>query len=120
MVKRSGSAGFPKQFEVHWVRFDPAEGNEVKRTRPAVVVSPNALNRNLQTVLVAPLTTTRRPWPTRVGITFAKKRGDVALDQLRCVDRDRLTKRAGAVPKADAVELCKVLVNMFQYADGDD
>jgi mRNA interferase MazF len=109
----------PQQFEVHWVRFDPAEGSEVKRTRPAVIVSPNSLNRNLQTVLVAPLTTTQRPWPTRIALVFARKRADIALDQLRCVDRDRLVKRLGSVQKPDAIALCKVLVNMFQFVDDD-
>jgi mRNA interferase MazF len=91
----------------------------VRKTRPAVVVSPNSLNRNLQTVLVAPLTTTTRAWPTRVAIVLGKKRGDIALDQLRCVDRTRLVKRLGQIQDRDAIALCSVLSNMFRYT-GDD
>jgi mRNA interferase MazF len=105
----------PAQFDVYLISFDPAKGAEVGKTRPAVVVSPNEMNRNIETVIVAPLTSTQRAWPTRIALKFAGKRGDVALDQLRAVDRSRLVKCLGRVSVPDAISISAVLVQMFQH-----
>jgi mRNA interferase MazF len=82
-------------FNIFLVRLDPTTGAETAKTRPCVVVSPDELNRAVSTVIIAPMTTTRRGWPTRVEISFQGKTGEIALDQIRAVDKSRLVKRLG-------------------------
>ncbi|CAB3769160.1 type II toxin-antitoxin system PemK/MazF family toxin [Paraburkholderia solisilvae] len=83
--------------EVWLVALDPTVGSEIQKTRPCVVVSPPEMNEYLNTVIVAPMTTGSRPAPFRVGLTFARKRGLILLDQIRTVDKERLIKRTGAI-----------------------
>jgi mRNA interferase MazF len=104
---------YPQRDEVWLVALDPSTGSEIKKTRPCLVISPNEMNEPLQTVLVAPMTTTRRAYPTRVDLTFRNKAGQVALDQLRAVDRHRLLKRLGTVSTKTAYSVSSVLVEMF-------
>jgi len=104
---------FPRRDEVWLVSLDPALGSETQKTRPALVVSPDEANQYLQTVVVAPMTTTVRPYPTRVAVTFQKKRGQVALDQIRAVDRQRLVRRLGTAPDQTVENVAAVLVEMF-------
>lgn len=77
-----------RRFAVHLIRLDPAVGAETAKTRPCLVVSPNEMNDALSTVIIAPMTTVRRGWPTRLAVTFQGKAGEVALDQIRTVDKD--------------------------------
>jgi len=104
---------YPQRDEVWLVVLDPSTGSEIKKSRPCLVISPDEMNEPLQTVLVAPMTTTRRAYPTRVDLTFRNKAGQVALDQLRAVDRHRLLKRLGAVSTKTAYSVSSVLVEMF-------
>jgi mRNA interferase MazF len=83
--------------EVWLVALDPTVGSEIQKTRPCVVVSPPEMNEYLNTVIVAPMTTGSRPAPFRVGLTFARKRGLILLDQIRTVDKERLIKKTGAI-----------------------
>jgi mRNA interferase MazF len=83
--------------EVWLVALDPTIGSEIQKTRPCVVVSPPELHNNLRTVIVAPMTTSGKPAPFRVPLTFQRKKGLVLLDQIRTVDKTRLVKKAGAV-----------------------
>ena len=83
------------QYEIYWVNLDPTLGSEINKTRPAVVISPNVSNKHLNTVLVAPLTSTIRNFPMRVDIVLGGKKGQVALDQIRCVDKTRVLNPAG-------------------------
>lgn len=85
-----------KQFEVYLVELDPTKGSEIKKTRPCVVISPNEMNNFLNTVFVIPLTSTRRAYPTRIDCTFENKAGQLAIDQMRAVDKIRLVKKLGA------------------------
>lgn len=95
--------------DVFLVGLDPTVGHEIRKTRPCVVVSPDEMNRHLGTVIVAPLTTRGRPYPTRIQCRFAGKQGQVALDQLRAVDGTRLTKRIGRLaPPAMATVLARL------------
>jgi mRNA interferase MazF len=103
----------PRQDEVWLVSLDPAQGSEIQKTRPCLVVSPDEANEYLRTVIIAPMTTTERPYPTRVSITFRRKRGQVALDQIRAVDRQRLVRKLGAAPAQAAQAVSSVLVEMF-------
>ena len=94
-----------ERFNVFLVRLDPTAGAETAKTRPCVVVSPDELNRAVSTVIIAPMTTVRRGWSTRVKITFQGKTGEIALDQIRAVDKSRLARRLGKLDSntADAV-----------------
>ena len=104
---------YPRRDEVWLIALDPSKGSEIKKTRPCVVISPDEMNEPLQTVLVAPMTTTLRSYPTRVSLTFRNKTGQVALDQLRAVDRQRLVRRLGVVSTRTAHQVSSVLVEVF-------
>jgi mRNA interferase MazF len=101
------------RFEVYVVRLDPAEGHEIRKTRPCVVISPDEMNRHIETVIVAPMTTGGRAYPTRVPVRFRRKRGQVVLDQIRTVDKTRLVQRLGRIDDATAQRMLAVLGEMF-------
>ena len=102
-----------KRFEVWIVRLDPVLGSEIGKTRPGVIVSPDEANEALRTVLVAPLTSVRRAWPTRVPVAASGVDGDVALDQLRAVDKRRLGQRVGALAPHEQRAIVERLLEMF-------
>jgi mRNA interferase MazF len=91
-----------ERFNIFLLRLDPTTGAEAAKTRPCVVVSPDELNRAIATVIVAPMTTVRRGWPTRIEVTFQRKSGEIALDQIRAVDKSRFVKRLGKLETATA------------------
>jgi mRNA interferase MazF len=103
----------PRRDEIWLIRLDPSLGAEIKKTRPCLVVSPDEMNESLLTLLVAPMTTTIRNYPTRVTVRFQGKTGQVALDQIRAVDRERLIRKLGEVPGKVALEVSDVLLEMF-------
>ncbi len=86
-----------KRFDVYLVALDPTLGSEIQKTRPCLIVSPDVMNRHLTTVIVAPMTTRGRDYPTRIACAFQGKRGQVVLDQLRTADKARLVKRLGRI-----------------------
>jgi mRNA interferase MazF len=102
-----------QRFGIYWVSLDPTQGSEIRKTRPCIVVSPDEMNRHLATVIVAPMTSTIKAYPTRVPINTGKKAGEVVLDQIRTVDKSRLTKRMGIADPATAQKICAVLGEMF-------
>lgn len=101
------------RFEVFLVRLDPTEGHEIRKTRPCTVVSPDEMNRHLGTVLVAPMTTAGQPYASRVPVTFEGKSGQVVLDQLRTVDRQRLVRRLGRLSEPTSQKVLALLGDMF-------
>jgi len=103
----------PRLDEVWLVSLDPTQGAEIQKTRPCLVVSPDESNRHLRTVIIAPMTTVMRPYPTRVVLTFHGKHGQVALDQLRAIDRQRLVRKLGRISPKTAATVSTVLVEMF-------
>jgi len=105
-----------KRFDVCLVELDPTVGSEIKKTRPAVIISPDSMNLSrLKTVIIAPMTTTvRENFPTRVSLTFKNKSGQVALDQLRVIDRTRIIKNIGEVEKSTGNNILKILSIIFQ------
>lgn len=100
-------------FDVYLINLDPTVGSEIRKVRPCVVVSPDDMNRHIRTVLVAPMTTKGRPYPTRVLCRFAGKQGKIVLDQLRAVDRARLVKRLGKLPPATQQQVLATLSEIF-------
>lgn len=103
----------PQQDDVWLIDLDPTQGTEIQKRRPCLVISPNEMNLHLQTVIVAPLTTVLRTYPTRVPIHFQGKDGQVALDQLHAVDRQRLIRKLGTVSANAAQAASAKLVEMF-------
>lgn len=103
----------PRRGDVYLVNLDPTEGQEIRKTRPCVVVSPDELNAHLGTFLVAPLTTGRHPYPFRIAYRFRDRDGFVVLDQLRAVDRARLVERLGRLAAPTTRKALSVLREMF-------
>ena len=101
------------RFEVYLISLDPTRGAELRKTRPCVVVSPDEMNRKLRTVIVAPMTTKQRPYPTRVACRFQGKSGQIVLDQIRTVDTSRLVKRLGRLSAKTATRTLEVLREIF-------
>jgi mRNA interferase MazF len=101
------------RFDVFLVSLDPARGHEITKTRPCVIVSPDEMNRHIGTVIVAPMTTKGRDYPTRIPTTFRRKTGQIVLDQIRTIDKTRLVRRLGKIDHTAAQKLLTVLQQMF-------
>ena len=101
------------RFEVYLINLDPTVGHEIKKTRPCLVISPNEMNRDIGTVIIAPMTTKDRAYPTRVAVRFQGKDGQIVLDQIRTVDNVRLVRRLGVISKSAQDAVLSVLAEMF-------
>ncbi len=101
------------RFNVYLVNLDPTVGSEIRKVRPCLVVSPDEMNHHVRTAIVAPMTTKGHNYPTRVPCRFARKRGQVVLDQIRTVDQTRLTKRLGRLDAKTCAHVLEVLQAMF-------
>ncbi|MBE9175463.1 type II toxin-antitoxin system PemK/MazF family toxin [Synechocystis salina LEGE 06155] len=101
------------RFEVFLVNLDPTVGSEIQKTRPCVVISPNEMNHYIATVIVAPMTTKGRPYPTRISCEFDGKMGQIILDQVRTVDKTRLVKKLGLLDADTQSKVLAVLAEMF-------
>ncbi len=102
-----------KQYQIWLVNLDPTIGSEIQKTRPCVVISPNEMNRYLKTVIVAPMTTSSRSYPTRVEVKHDNKFGWVVLDQVRTIDKERIIKLFGHLTKSEIKEVKSVLKEML-------
>jgi mRNA interferase MazF len=102
-----------KRFDVYLVNLDPTLGSEIQKTRPCLVVSPDEMNQYIATVIVAPMTTKGRPYPTRVPCRFQGQEGQIVLDQLRTVDKARLIKRLGRISAEIQQSVLATLAEMF-------
>jgi mRNA interferase MazF len=103
------------RFEVYLVNLDPTIGSEIQKKRPCLVVSPDEINHHLRTVIIAPMTTKGRDYPSRVPCRFKKKEGQIVLDQIRTVDQSRLIKRLGRLDNATCMTVLDVLQEMFAF-----
>ncbi len=102
-----------QRFEVHLINLDPTVGTEIQKTRPCLVISPDEMNRPLNTVIIAPMTTVERNYPTRISCTFQQKQGQIVLDQIRTIDKSRLIKRLGTIDQPTQEEVMKSLQKIF-------
>jgi len=102
-----------KRFDVFLVNLDPTVGSEIKKTRPCLVISPDEMNRWIRTVIVAPMTTKGREYPTRVVCQFQGKDGQIVLDQVRTVDKARLIRKLGELDKVEQRNVLVTLTEMF-------
>ena len=98
-----------KQYQIVLVNLDPTLGSEIKKTRPCVIISPNEMNKYLQTIVVAPMTSTSKSYPTRVEILHNGTKGQIAIDQIRTVDRQRITKIFGNLNEKEILKVKYVL-----------
>ncbi len=104
-----------KRFDVYLVNLDPAVGSEIEKTRPCLVISPDEMNAHIRTVIIAPMTSAAKEYPTRVACTFRKKRGQIVLDQMRTIDKRRLIKRLGTIDSKAQSEVVTVLQRLFAF-----
>lgn len=102
-----------KRFEVYLITLDPTVGNEIQKTRPCLIISPDEMNRYISTVMIAPMTTKGRVYPSRITCRFQDKEGQIVLDQIRTVDKVRLIKRLGQLEQQVQQAVLAVLAEMF-------
>ncbi|MGH8769653.1 MAG: type II toxin-antitoxin system PemK/MazF family toxin [Burkholderiales bacterium] len=101
------------RFDVYLINLDPTQGREIKKTRPCLVISPDEMNRYIGTVIVAPMTTKGRDYPSRVSVSFQRKLGQIVLDQMRTIDKTRIVRRLGKIDQAAQTRVLAVLAEMF-------
>ena len=102
-----------KRFEVYLVCLDPVVGSEIKKTRPCAIISPDEMNAHIATVIAAPMTTKGQPCPTRIACRFLTKKAQIALYQIRTIDKSRLVKRLGVLDKDTGAAILSTLDEMF-------
>ena len=103
------------RFDVYLANLDPTVGSEIQKTRPCLVISPDEMNRNIRTVIIAPMTSSQKDYPTRVSCTFRKKMGQIVLDQIRTIDKKRLVKKLGTVDSKAQLDTISILQRLFAY-----
>lgn len=101
------------RFDVVLIHLDPTVGSEIKKTRPCLVISPDEMNRHIRTVIIAPMTSASKDYPTRVSCRFKKKKGQIVLDQIRTVDKGRLVKKLGVIDANAQLKVISVLQKLF-------
>ena len=101
------------QYDIVLVNLDPTIGSEMKKTRPCVVLSPNEMNKYLQTIVIAPVTRTSKPYPTRIEIKHRKTRGWIVIDQIRTIDRKRIVNRFETLTDKEIEKVKSVLRETF-------
>ena len=103
------------RFDVYLVNLDPTVVSEIKKTRPCLIISPNEMNHHIRTVIIAPMTTAGRDYPTRVSCTFKRKMGQIVLDQIRTIDKSRLLKKLGVINLDTQSKIISVLQRLFAF-----
>ena len=102
------------QFEVYWVDLNPTKGAEMQKIRPCVIVSPDELNKYLDTVIIIPITSSMHHYPYRVECKLMLRDGEIATDQIRTIDKSRLKKKIASLSTQEIDALKRVLYQMFQ------
>jgi mRNA interferase MazF len=102
-----------KQYQIVLVNLDPTLGSEMKKTRPCVILSPNEMNRYLQTIVIAPMTSNSKSYPTRVSVKHNKTKGWIVLDQIRTIDRLRIVKILGKLSEKEIYEVKTVIQETY-------
>jgi mRNA interferase MazF len=103
------------RFDVCLINLDPTIGSEIQKTRPCLIISPDEMNRHIRTVIVAPMTTAGKDYPTRVSCTFKRKKAQIVLDQIRTIDKTRIIKKIGSVDPETQLEVISVLQRLFAF-----
>ena len=103
------------RFDVYLINLDPTVGSEIQKTRPCVIISPDEMNRHIRTVIVAPLTTAGKDYPTRISCKFKNKKGHIVLDQIRTIDKKRMIKNLGTLDAETQLKVISVLQRLFAF-----
>ncbi len=103
------------RFDVYLINLDPTIGSEIQKTRPCVIISPDEMNRHIHTVIIAPMTTAGREYPTRIKCEFKEKKGQVVVDQIRTIDKKRLIKKLGSLDSETQSKVISVLQRLFAF-----
>ncbi len=103
------------RFEIWLINLDPTIGSEIKKTRPCLIISPDEANKFLSTVIIIPLTSTLKKYPTRINCIFKGKKGQLATDQIRSIDKVRLIRKLGRLNDAVCRTVCNLLLETFSY-----
>ena len=103
------------RFDVYLINLDPTIGSEIQKTRPCLIISPDEMNRNIRTIIVAPMTTAGKDYPTRVTCKFKRKKGQIVLDQIRTIDKKRLIRKLGTIDPEIQLEVISVLQRLFAF-----
>src|SRR6185312_12094279 len=103
------------RFDVWLVSLDPTKDNEIKKTRPCVIISPKEINDHMNTVIIAPLTSTIKNFPFRLNCKFQDHNGQIALDHIRSVDKSRLVKKLGNMDQSTSMHICQLLIEIFDF-----
>ena len=103
------------RFDVCLISLDPTVGSEIKKIRPCLIISPDEMNHNIRTIIVAPMTTAGKDYPTRVRCTFKRKKGQIVLDQIRTIDKTRIIKKLGTIGPKTQLEIISVLQQLFSF-----
>jgi mRNA interferase MazF len=103
------------RFDVWLVSLDPVKGSEIKKTRPCIIISPKEINEHMNTVIIAPLTSTIKNFPFRLNCEFQGHKGQIALDHIRSVDKIRLVKKIGIIQDSTTYEVCQLLHDLFEF-----
>ncbi len=102
-----------KQYQIVLVNLDPTIGSEIKKTRPCVIISPNEMNKFLRTIIIAPMTTSSKKYPTRIEVKHDQKIGWIVIDQIRTIDKARIIKVLGRLSKPEMKELKSIMKETF-------
>ncbi|MDF3818573.1 type II toxin-antitoxin system PemK/MazF family toxin [Leptospira sp. 96542] len=102
-----------KQYDIYLINLDPTIGREIKKSRPCIIISPDEMNKFIGTVIIAPMTTKSKTYPTRIEITFQEKKGSVVLDQIRTVDKSRLIRKLGTADFKTIQKIKKIIKEML-------
>jgi len=103
------------RFDVFLINLDPAVGSEIQKTRPCLIISPDEMNRYIKTVIVAPMTSAEKDYPTRITCKFKEKEGQIVLDQIRTIDKARLIKKLGSIDSNTQLAVISVLQKLFAF-----
>ena len=102
-----------EQYSIYLINLNPTIGHEIKKTRPCVIISPDEMNQNIATVIIAPMTTKSHVYPTRIPLTFKGKKGWIVLDQLRTIDKSRIIKKIGKLNSGKITDIKNVINEML-------
>jgi len=103
------------RFDVFLINLDPAVGSEIQKTRPCLIISPDEMNRYIKTVIVAPMTSAEKDYPTRITCKFKEKEGQIVLDQIRTIDKARLIKKLGSIDSNTQLAVISILQKLFAF-----
>ena len=101
------------QYEIYWIDLEPTKGSELQKVRPCVVISPNEMNYNIKTVIIAPLTSTSKKYPSRIEVKLEGRSSWIVIDQIRCVDKSRLREKIGVLEEECIIEVKNIIREML-------